>query len=119
MTIKPRLRDVARRRALRERAAGVQVSKRLAALLALSIARWGYRLSFSPRHGNRPRIFGHLPRPSLQDTYAWADMQAQGQLAEAEYRAHFERAVAIYDHILVRHLPAGEDPRGALPEQQP
>lgn len=105
MSRRPPLRFVARRRALRDRASGVLVSRRLAGLLALSIARWGYRLELSPGRGRAP-VLGEHPRTPLRSAYAWADMQAYGLMEKDAYRESFERAVCVYDEILKRHLPA-------------
>lgn len=115
MRRRPPLRRLAWRRALRARAADVVVSQRLAGLLALSIARWGYQLSIPPGRGHLPPMLSDCPRTALRSAYAWADMQAYGRLDVEAYRASFERAVTIYDEILTRHLPTKERPRALLP----
>lgn len=115
MRRRPPLRQVARRRALRVRASNVEVSQRLAGLLALSIARWGYQLPLPPALGRHPPLLDEGPRTALRKAYAWADVQAHGRLDVEAYRANFERAVTIYDEILVRHLPTQEGPDALLP----
>lgn len=115
MRRRPPLRQVARRRALRARASHLEVSPRLAGLLALSIARWGYQLPLPPALGRHPPLLDDGPRTALRKAYAWADMQAYGRLDVEAYRASFERAVTIYDEILTRHLPPEERLDALLP----
>lgn len=114
MKHRPRPRRLAWRRSLRERAAHVEVSSRLAGLLALAIARWGYRLQSPQIPSRQPPRLGLSPRTALRLTYAWADVRAQEFLDDATYYANFERAVTVYDHILIRHLPAEEARRAVL-----
>ncbi len=68
MSRRPPLREVPRRRALREEAAGVLVSQRLAGLLAVSIVRWGYRLDLPPL-SRLPKV-GRDPTVALRAAYA-------------------------------------------------
>ncbi len=106
MSRRPPLREVPKRRALREQAAGVLVSQRLAALLALAIVRWGYRLDLPPDLSRLPKV-GRDPTAELRDAYAWAEVQAFSRLEDQDYCERFEQAVGVYDEILRRHLPHG------------
>jgi hypothetical protein len=111
---RPRLRDAARRRDLRARAAHVVIGRRLAALYGVAIARWGFRLpperakveSLEANNGAGQGTPASSPR--LCDAFAWARCVGSKRAVDPEFEQRLERAVTVYDGILALHLPREE-----------